>query len=179
MLTPPISRYMTIVPATIAADASLGEAVAAMRATRVRHLPVLDGGRLVGIVSDRDLELLTSLRAEAVSPPPLTVRDAMTTQIYTVREDAPLVDVVATMAERRLGSAIVPSFRYDLLWREKVLRSVANLTRQDGITPDRGQWAVAAAASSSARDAATASTNACRSGRRCQSAEMPRCRVPA
>jgi propanol-preferring alcohol dehydrogenase len=27
----------------------------------------------------------------------------------------------------------IPSFRYDLLWREKVLRSVANLTRQDGI----------------------------------------------
>jgi acetoin utilization protein AcuB len=107
MLTPPISRYMTIAPATIAADASLGEAVTTMRAARVRHLPVLDAGRLVGIVSDRDLELLTSLRAEAVSPPPLTVRDAMTTQIYTVREDAPMVDVVARMAEGRLGSAIV------------------------------------------------------------------------
>jgi acetoin utilization protein AcuB len=107
MLTPPVSRYMTIAPATIAADAGLGEAVAAMRGTRIRHLPVLDGGRLVGLVSDRDLELLSSLRAEAVSPPALTVRDAMTTKIYTVREDAPLVDVVATMAERRLGSAIV------------------------------------------------------------------------
>lgn len=107
MLTPPVSRYMTIAPLTIAADAPLDTAITAMHAARIRHLPVMDAGALVGVVSDRDLELLSSLRAASVSPPALTARDAMTSHVHSVREDAPLVDVVAAMAERRIGSTIV------------------------------------------------------------------------
>jgi len=42
-------------PATIEASATLTEASALMRLHNVRHLPVTDEGRLVGIVSMRDL----------------------------------------------------------------------------------------------------------------------------
>jgi acetoin utilization protein AcuB len=76
-----------------------------MRERGIRHLPVLDAGRLVGVVSQRDLYLAESL--EGVDPTTDTVREAMCGEPYAVPPGAPLEEVAATMAERRLGSAIV------------------------------------------------------------------------
>ena len=49
-----ISEFMTREPMTIGADQRLDVALAMMRAMSVRHLPVLDAGRLVGLLTDRD-----------------------------------------------------------------------------------------------------------------------------
>ena len=61
-----ISRYMTPEPLTIEAGADVFEAAAMMVGHRVRHLPVMDGGRLAGLVSVRDL---LSHDAWAEAPP--------------------------------------------------------------------------------------------------------------
>jgi CBS domain-containing protein len=51
----PISRGMTLHPRTIDPDATVGEAMDRMLDGGFRHLPVMEGGTLVGIVSMRDL----------------------------------------------------------------------------------------------------------------------------
>lgn len=61
MLMPAMDRYMTRQPWTIRKDAKMSQAHALMRAHRIRHLPVLEAGKLVGIVSDHDLHLIETL----------------------------------------------------------------------------------------------------------------------
>jgi CBS-domain-containing membrane protein len=70
---------------------------------RVRHLPVVEHGRLVGVVSDRDLlERATApSRREARSAP--TVRDRMSASVETVNVDEPLTRACRRMLERRVS----------------------------------------------------------------------------
>jgi len=76
-----------------------------MRQNRIRHLPVLDGGKLVGIVSQRDLALIESL--PDVDPADVPVEDAMVGDVYVVAPGTPLSDVVGEMARRKLGATVV------------------------------------------------------------------------
>ncbi len=76
-----------------------------MRKHHIRHLPVLDGGKLVGVVSLGDLHLVETL-AE-VDPAKVRVEEAMSAEPYTVSPDTPVGDVAAEMAEHRYGCAIV------------------------------------------------------------------------
>lgn len=102
---PSIQKYMTTTPHSIGVDQTLARAHQAMRDNAIRHLPVLSGGQLVGILTDRDLGLVESLKD--VDPTRVTVEDAMSTSVYAVAPDAPLDEVASTMAEHRYGSAIV------------------------------------------------------------------------
>ena len=54
-----VSQYMTHDPMTIEAGKFAAEAAAMMVKHRVRHIPVTDGGRLIGFLSARDLLALT------------------------------------------------------------------------------------------------------------------------
>jgi acetoin utilization protein AcuB len=105
MLMPSISRYMSRQPKTIERGATLQEAHRMMREHLIRHLPVLENGALVGIVSRGDLHLMEALPGAA--PGELTVEEAMTSEVYGVGLDEPVDVVVETMASRKLGSAVV------------------------------------------------------------------------
>lgn len=98
-----IRDYMTPAPFTIGVDQPLAAAGELMRAHHIRHLPVLRGGRLVGLVSERDVQLISSL----AKPGDLTVEDAMTELIYAVSPDATIAEVTAEMAAHKYGSALV------------------------------------------------------------------------
>lgn len=102
---PQIHEYMTPTPLTIGADQTLSQAHLMMREHGIRHLPVLVGGKLEGILSDRDLSLVETLRD--VDPAKVTVEEAMSQVVYTVAPDAPLDEVAAHMAEHKLGSVVV------------------------------------------------------------------------
>lgn len=102
---PPISKYMTRAPHTIGRDQTLTAAHHMMREHRIRHLPVLAGGRLVGLLSERDLALIETLHS--VDPDMTLAEEAMTQAPYAVASDTPLDEVAATMAEQRYGSAVV------------------------------------------------------------------------
>ncbi|MCE9578939.1 MAG: CBS domain-containing protein [Deltaproteobacteria bacterium] len=96
---------MSRTPLTIGRDQPMSEAHRLMRTHVIRHLPVLHGGRLVGLVSDRDLHLVETLRD--VDPQKVTVEEAMSPEPYVVTPEQPIDAVVAAMAERKLGSAVV------------------------------------------------------------------------
>jgi acetoin utilization protein AcuB len=100
-----ISDRMTKTPHLIGAEQSLHSAHDVMRKHEIRHLPVLHGGKLIGLVSLRDLHLVETLRD--VDPDTVRVEEAMTQDVYTVTPKTPLKEVVREMRERKLGSAIV------------------------------------------------------------------------
>lgn len=100
-----VADYMTFAPYTICAGQSMAEAHALMRTHKVRHLPVLRDGLLVGMVSVGDLHLLETL--PDVEPLQVTVEEAMTRDPYVVSPDTPLAEVAREMSERKLGSAVV------------------------------------------------------------------------
>lgn len=102
---PTIQKYMTTTPHTIGAEQTLQKAHEIQRKLEIRHLPVLRGGKLVGLVSQRDLALVETLRD--VDPERVLVEDAMSTEVYIVSPDAPIDEVVSEMAERKYGCAVV------------------------------------------------------------------------
>ncbi|MCS6916007.1 MAG: CBS domain-containing protein [Myxococcales bacterium] len=102
---PQVKQYMTPSPHTVRSDLPLAEAHRIMREHQIRHLPVLSGGELCGIVSQRDLHLIETL--QDVDPEQVPVEDAMSQDVYTVSPDAPLQQVAAHMAQHRIGSAVV------------------------------------------------------------------------
>jgi acetoin utilization protein AcuB len=102
---PHLSEYMTSGPFAIGPHEPLGNARRLMERYELRHLPVVTDGKLVGIVSDRDMNLVQSL---AHAPPDaITVEDAMTPEPYAPPPNAPLQEVVGVMIERKIGSAVV------------------------------------------------------------------------
>ena len=105
MLMPTLSRYMTPWPRTIARNATMAEAYRLMRRHGIRHLPVMDGDRVVGLVSLRDLHLLETL--PGVEPEEVPVEDAMSPDVFVASESDELPDVLDRMAEGKLGSAVV------------------------------------------------------------------------
>lgn len=102
---PQISKYMTTTPHTIGAEQTLDKAMNVMREYKIRHIPVLEGGELVGILSDRDLKGVMTLKD--VDPAKVTVAEALTEDPYQVATTSPLDEVCAEMADKKFGSALV------------------------------------------------------------------------
>jgi acetoin utilization protein AcuB len=96
---------MTPTPHVIAPHETLVQARQLMEDYGVRHLPVTDDGRLVGILSDRDINLVQSLAPLVLES--INVEDAMNSPPYSVPIDAPLQEVARTMAVHKFGCAIV------------------------------------------------------------------------
>ena len=102
---PVVREHMTPSPHTIARTRPMSAARHIMREHDVRHLPVLDGGRIVGIVSQRDLLLIESI--PGINPTNVSVEEAMVQDVFTASPDTPIGEVIETMIERKLGSAII------------------------------------------------------------------------
>jgi acetoin utilization protein AcuB len=102
---PTVRQHMTASPHTISPSQPLTIARKTMHNHEIRHLPVLDGGRIVGLISERDLLLVESL--PGVNPTDVRVEEAMVQDVFTAAPDEPLAEVVATMVQRKLGSAVV------------------------------------------------------------------------
>ena len=87
-------------------QSTAGEALALCRERRIRHLPVLEDDRLVGIVSDRDLRSATPAlgdpaRAEALGR--ILVHEVMAREVATAHPDDPIEEAANAMRERKIG----------------------------------------------------------------------------
>lgn len=102
---PEIKKYMTMVPKTIGFDQSLQKAEKVMNELKIRHLPVLDGGKLVGILSQRDIKIVSSFKD--VDPAKVTVEEAYSPDPYITTPDAKLDEVVEMMAAHKYGCVLV------------------------------------------------------------------------
>ena len=96
---------MTTTPVTVDPSDSLEAASKLMHEHNIRHLPALRDGKLVGILSSRDVALIETLKD--VDPKKVTVEDAMTANPYVVSPDALITDVATEMAEKKYGAALI------------------------------------------------------------------------
>lgn len=96
---------MTPAPITIGRAQTLSDAARRMHEHHIRHLPVLEGGYLFGVLSERDIDLVESL--PDVDPDAVKVEEAMTQDPYRVSPDVTVGEVVREMAAHKYGSAVV------------------------------------------------------------------------
>ncbi len=96
---------MTASPHSIGRDETLATALVLMHRHDIRHLPVLDGGRIAGLLSQRDVLLVETLRD--VDPSNVAVEEAMSADVYAVGPQTPLVEVVSEMADHKYGCVVV------------------------------------------------------------------------
>jgi acetoin utilization protein AcuB len=99
-----LRERMTSSPHSIGRDQTLRVAHQMMHQHSIRHLPVLDGGKLVGIVSQRDLYFLESV--DGVDLAVDKVESAMTQDVYCVPSSSSLRDVVNEMVARSYGCVV-------------------------------------------------------------------------
>jgi acetoin utilization protein AcuB len=95
---PPIKAVMTPFPHAVGIDDSIEKARRVMSAHAIRHLAVTEHGRLVGVISAREIELAAGARA---------VRDLNPTAAHVVELNEPLDRVLLAMAKSHLGSTLV------------------------------------------------------------------------
>lgn len=99
----PIEAQMTEFPYTVTPRTTISDVKGLMTQCEIRHLPVVDQGKVVGIISDRDLKSV-ELLADSMT---LVASDVMTPDPYCVPTGTPLGRIVRNLAAQKLGSAIV------------------------------------------------------------------------
>ena len=94
---------------TVAAETGAREALALMDDQDVRHLPVLDGGRLLGVVSDRDLYGVVGSVASAPADPQrdVPVRELVRAPLASIGPDAPVAEAARELLARGVGCLAV------------------------------------------------------------------------
>ncbi|TAN13993.1 MAG: CBS domain-containing protein [Burkholderiaceae bacterium] len=101
----PVDQFTTFHPVTAKADMDMDELRDLMAIHGIRHLPVFDGSKLAGVISERDIRLVSGLTvAEKLQ---VRADDLMTVDPLVVDAKTPLEDVVRMMVEKKIGSAIV------------------------------------------------------------------------
>jgi len=105
-----VADWMTRDVVTVGPDDSVSEALRLMGERRVKHLPVLEGGRLAGMLSDRDVKAYTPSKATSLDIYELhyllaraPVREAMTAEVLTAAPDTPVEEAALLLLERNIG----------------------------------------------------------------------------
>ena len=128
-----VGAHMTAAPVCVQLDADLADAVDLMEQHNIRHLPVMDGETLTGVVTDRDLAMIESLLPEEWES--ICVAEAMTPEPYTVQPDAALWEVAKHMAREKFGCAVITDDRgavVGLFTTTDALRVLADLAEREG-----------------------------------------------
>ncbi|MFN8790622.1 MAG: CBS domain-containing protein [Bdellovibrionales bacterium] len=102
---PVVQKYMTYTPKSVGYDRPLSHAMKIMQEMQIRHLPVLRGGELVGVLTDRDIKLVSSF--ENGDPEKILVEEACSFDPYFTTPDTPISEVVNHMARKKYGCVIV------------------------------------------------------------------------
>ena len=97
-----VRDWMTRQPTTVAPDCTVASALVRMRRAQVRHLLVMDAGRLVGIVSHRDWRRLDS-REDRGGRRSRPIASIMTEDPVTVAPEAPVTVAARALLERKIG----------------------------------------------------------------------------
>jgi CBS domain-containing protein len=98
-----VGELMTRELITLNETQNLAIADELLRLNRIRHLPVVRQGKLVGLITHRDLLKATGLKCPDPTKQPLWAADIMTREVTTVGPDARLRDAVKLMLKNKFG----------------------------------------------------------------------------
>ncbi len=101
----PVNEYTTPDPITANADTSIWEIAKLMESQGVRHLPILNGNKVVGVISERDVKVITCLNLSDQQH--ILAQDLMSVDPVTVTDNTPLDEVAYLMSDKKIGSVIV------------------------------------------------------------------------
>lgn len=104
-LNVPVEEFTTPDPVTATEDQSLGELRQLMGERGIRHLPVTRDGKVVGLISERDVRVASALNEEERQL--VRASDIMAEAPVSVTASQPLDEVAFLMSERKIGSVIV------------------------------------------------------------------------
>ena len=115
-----ISEIMTKAAVSDSADDTVAEAARRMHEQQTGSLLVMDGERLVGIITERDV---LKVVGRGVDPQSMPIKDAMTTEVITIEPDTRLREAAKLMATQWIrhlpvvadGKVVGIVTRYDLL----------------------------------------------------------------
>lgn len=99
----PIKDFMTPMPHTIGHDMTTSKAQEMMKEFSCHHLPVLDGGKLVGILSDKDLKTVAKISGSE----DIKIEDLMTDEPVVVEREMDVYQAAMLMHQKKIGSVIV------------------------------------------------------------------------
>ena len=98
-----VRDWMSRPPASVSDDCSIQAALTRMKSAAIRHLLVLEGDRLVGVVSNRDVRrLLTDLPHSPVLAEP--IRSIMTEDPVTVAPETPVTVAARLLLDNKIGA---------------------------------------------------------------------------
>jgi len=117
-----VRDWMSRNPVTVSPDRPVAHVIGLMRVEAIRHVLVVEGGRLVGIVSNRDVRSLL-IDGEPHVFPASPVSRVMTDNPVTTSPEVPLTEAARAMLERKIGA--LPVLDRD--------RPVGILTRSDAL----------------------------------------------
>lgn len=98
---------MTPFPYFVDADETVERVERLMEEHKIRHIPVQQNGKVVGIVSERDLRHIAIRSLPKEKKEQIRAREVMVSNPYVVTFDIPLNKVTKEMARRHIGSAII------------------------------------------------------------------------
>ena len=103
-----VKEIMTKNPACCTSDASLQEAAKMMKDNDCGCIPVVENknsNKPIGVITDRDIATRTV--AEGKNPLDLTVKDAMTSSVETVKQDTSVEDCCNLMEDKQIRRVVV------------------------------------------------------------------------
>ena len=141
-----VERYMSPNPITVRPDTSLRKAFELLQAHQIRHLPVVQGKRLVGIITDRDLrqqlpssldapEELERLRARSTR---VKVSEVMTRQVFSVTPETGAHRAARLMVKHRIGCLPVlrGSNLVGIVTTIDLLQAMAGVEKSQTVAPE-------------------------------------------
>jgi CBS domain-containing protein len=109
-----VREIMTPEPYAVSATSSVRHALRMLAEADVRHLPVVEDGSLVGIVSDRDLRSFGTIGPDAFEQPEAArralaqpVTEIMSSSVVTVNPESDVAEVIDLMIEHKIGAVPV------------------------------------------------------------------------
>ena len=105
LISVPVDEFTTPDPVTANESMAIDELQRLMAEHGIRHLPVVRDGKVVGMISDRDLRLVSSL--PVTEKLQVWAADIMSPEPFAMASSTPLDEVAFAMSERKIGSVII------------------------------------------------------------------------
>lgn len=138
---PAVRQFMTSPVTSLPSSARLLEAGLLLRAGRIRHIPIIDDGQLVGILSDRDIQRCTPSMLARVTADEYNaifentlVGRVMTRDPQHVSPDTPLDAAAAQLRAQKLGCLLVVENGQvvGIITKDDMLAALVRLLKESG-----------------------------------------------